>query len=90
VCDDGPGIPDADRAALFEPFTRVDRSRSKKTGGYGLGLAICRGIVEAHGGAISLESREGRGTTFLVHLPGADRVDQPPLVAPTPVPSRTR
>lgn len=90
VRDDGPGIPDADRATLFEPFTRVDRSRSKKTGGYGLGLAICRGIVEAHGGAISLESREGRGTTFLVRLPGADRVDQPPLVAPTPEPSRTR
>lgn len=71
VRDDGPGIPEADRATLFEPFTRVDRSRSKKTGGYGLGLAICRGIVEAHGGAIWLERREGRGATFLVRLPGA-------------------
>ncbi|HMM36857.1 MAG TPA: ATP-binding protein, partial [Thermoanaerobaculia bacterium] len=70
VRDDGPGIPEADRATVFEPFTRVDRSRSKKTGGYGLGLAICRGIVEAHGGTISLEGREGRGTTFVVRLPG--------------------
>lgn len=69
--DDGPGIPEADQATLFEPFTRVDRSRSKKTGGYGLGLAICKGIVEAHGGTIALEPREGRGTTFVVRLPGA-------------------
>src|SRR5262249_38731348 len=42
VKDDGPGIPEADRASLFEPFFRVDRSRSKKTGGYGLGLSICK------------------------------------------------
>ncbi len=71
VRDDGPGIPEADRATLFEPFTRVDRSRSKKTGGYGLGLAICKGIVEAHGGQIALEPREGRGATFAVRLPAA-------------------
>src|SRR6185436_19750460 len=50
VTDDGPGIPEADLASLFEPFFRVDRSRSKKSGGYGLGLSICKRIMEAHGG----------------------------------------
>jgi signal transduction histidine kinase len=71
VRDDGPGIPEADRAALFEPFFRVDRSRSKKTGGYGLGLSICKRIMEAHGGDISLESGKGRGVTFVLRFPAA-------------------
>jgi len=53
VADDGPGIPEADLANLFEPFFRVDRSRSKKSGGYGLGLSICKRILEAHGGTIT-------------------------------------
>lgn len=69
VRDDGPGIPEADRASLFEPFFRVDRSRSKKTGGYGIGLSICKRIVEAHGGTIALEESPGRGATFAVRLP---------------------
>jgi signal transduction histidine kinase len=71
VRDDGPGIPEADRASLFEPFFRVDRSRSKKTGGYGLGLSICRRIMEAHGGSIGVEGRERRGTTFVLRFPAA-------------------
>lgn len=71
VRDDGPGLPEADRATLFKPFTRVDRSRSKKTGGYGLGLAFCKRIVEAFGGDIALEPPEGRGATFVVRLPAA-------------------
>jgi signal transduction histidine kinase len=41
ITDDGPGIPERDRDSLFEPFFRADRSRSRKTGGYGLGLSIC-------------------------------------------------
>jgi signal transduction histidine kinase len=49
VRDDGPGIPEQDLASLFEPFFRVDRSRSRKTGGHGLGLSICKRVVEAHG-----------------------------------------
>ncbi len=69
VSDDGPGISAADQPALFEPFFRVDRSRSRKTGGYGLGLSICKRIVEAHGGTISVESAGGRGTTFLLRFP---------------------
>ncbi|MEO8502398.1 MAG: HAMP domain-containing sensor histidine kinase [Acidobacteriota bacterium] len=69
VCDDGPGIPPDDLPGLFEPFFRVDRSRSKKTGGYGLGLSICKRIVEAHGGTITVEARTPRGTCFTVTLP---------------------
>jgi signal transduction histidine kinase len=69
VSDDGPGIPDGDIGNLFEPFFRVDRSRSKKTGGYGLGLSICKRIVEAHGGTIAVENNPTRGASFIVSLP---------------------
>jgi len=69
VTDDGPGIPAADVSNLFEPFFRVDRSRSKKTGGYGLGLSICKRIVEAHGGSIAVENNAGRGASFIVSIP---------------------
>jgi signal transduction histidine kinase len=69
VTDDGPGIPESDVANLFEPFFRVDRSRSKKTGGYGLGLSISKRIVEAHGGTIGVENRAPRGASFVVTLP---------------------
>lgn len=69
VTDDGPGIPEADLASLFEPFFRVDRSRSKKRGGYGLGLSICKRILEAHGGSITVRNNPGRGATFTLTLP---------------------
>lgn len=69
VSDDGPGIPESDLDNIFEPFFRVDRSRSKSTGGYGLGLSICKRIMEAHGGAITVERNPGRGTIFLLILP---------------------
>ena len=69
VMDDGPGIPESDRESLFEPFVRLEPSRSKKTGGYGLGLSICKRIVEAHGGTIAVESRSGRGATFVLSFP---------------------
>jgi signal transduction histidine kinase len=68
VSDDGPGIPESDVESIFEPFFRVDRSRSKSTGGYGLGLSICKRIMEAHGGTITVERNAGRGTTFLLKL----------------------
>jgi signal transduction histidine kinase len=71
VTDDGPGIPDRDMPSLFEPFFRVDRSRSKKTGGYGLGLSISKRIVEAHGGTIAAENNATRGASFIVVLPKA-------------------
>ncbi len=59
MSDDGPGIPESDRASLFEPFFRVDRSRARSTGGYGLGLSIAKRIVEAHSGLIAAENNPG-------------------------------
>jgi signal transduction histidine kinase len=69
VRDDGPGIPQADLPNLFEPFYRVDRSRSRKTGGYGLGLSICKRIMEAHGGSIVVTNNPGRGACFVLTFP---------------------
>jgi signal transduction histidine kinase len=66
VSDDGLGIPESDTQDVFEPFFRADRSRSKKTGGYGLGLSICKRIMEAHGGQIAAEHGSGRGTTIVL------------------------
>lgn len=71
VADDGPGIPVGDLPHIFDRFYRADKSRSASGGRYGLGLAICRGLVEAGRGTISVESRSGRGTTFTVGFPAA-------------------
>jgi signal transduction histidine kinase len=70
VSDTGPGIPAADLEHIFERFHRLDQSRSRDSGGAGLGLAIARAIVEAHGGQIRAESSPGHGATFRVELPG--------------------
>jgi signal transduction histidine kinase len=69
VRDDGQGIPEAQVARIFEPFFRVDPSRSKKTGGYGLGLSIAKRITEAHGGAITAENNAERGACFTLTFP---------------------
>ena len=69
VADDGAGIPSEDTERVFEPFFRVDRSRSKESGGYGLGLSICKRVLEAHGGSIALEGGNGRGATFVLRFP---------------------
>ncbi len=69
VRDDGPGIPEAELPNLFEPFYRIDRSRSRKTGGYGLGLSICKRIMEAHGGSVAVSNNSGRGACFSLIFP---------------------
>ncbi len=69
VRDAGQGIPIEDIPHVFEPFYRVDKSRSKHTGGYGLGLSICKVIMEAHKGGITLASEPGQGTTVELLLP---------------------
>ena len=68
VGDDGPGVPADARERIFDRFTRLDDSRSRETGGAGLGLAIAREIVERHGGSISLVDN-GPGARFEVRLP---------------------
>ena len=67
--DEGPGIPEADLERVFEPFVRLEASRSRDTGGSGLGLAIARSIVRGHGGDIALENRAQGGLRATVTLP---------------------
>lgn len=69
VSDTGIGIPAEDMPHIFDRFFRVDKARSRYTGGTGLGLSIAHGIVLMHNGSIRVDSKEGRGTTFFVHLP---------------------
>jgi two-component system OmpR family sensor kinase len=69
VQDQGIGIDPSDLARLFTPFFRTDRSRARGTGGVGLGLALVKRIVEAHGGTVEVESLAGQGTTFRLRLP---------------------
>ncbi|MBI3083973.1 MAG: HAMP domain-containing protein [Candidatus Omnitrophica bacterium] len=71
VADTGIGIEAHDLPRIFDRFYRVDQSRSRAEGGYGLGLAICKWIAEAHGGSIHVESSPGKGSTFSVRLPVA-------------------
>jgi signal transduction histidine kinase len=71
VRDRGIGIDAEDLPRLFTPFFRTDRSRTRGTGGVGLGLALAKRIAEAHGGAIAADSRPGEGTVIRVTLPAA-------------------
>ena len=69
VEDTGIGIPEHEHQRIFEAFTQVDGSTSRKYGGTGLGLSICRNVSEAMGGCISVSSSEGHGATFVLRLP---------------------
>lgn len=73
VRDTGPGIPEEQLGQLFVPFERLNAER-RGVKGVGLGLALSRGLLEAMGGTITVESVEGQGSTFWVELPGAKRV----------------
>jgi two-component system sensor histidine kinase VicK len=69
VADQGIGIPQEEQPRLFQRFYRVDSGLRRKTQGAGLGLYLCRSIIEAHGGRIWLRSEPGRGTTVFFTLP---------------------
>ncbi|PIK91652.1 histidine kinase [Synechococcus sp. 65AY6Li] len=87
VRDTGIGIPKDAQTKLFQPFTQVDASTTRKYGGTGLGLAICKQLTELMGGRIFLESEEGRGSTFSLELtlerqPYARQISQQPARIP--------
>jgi signal transduction histidine kinase len=67
--DDGPGIPPDRLEEVFEPFVRLETSRSEETGGVGLGLSTARTIARAHGGDVTLSNRPGGGLTATLRLP---------------------
>ncbi|MBA3549235.1 MAG: ATP-binding protein, partial [Nannocystis sp.] len=73
VEDEGPGIAPAERAQIFDPFTRLDAARARDHGGVGLGLYLCRQIAQAHGGTIAAEDRPdgARGARLALRLPAA-------------------
>ena len=71
-CDTGVGIPEESISHIFERFYRVDKARSRKSGGSGLGLSIVRSMVERNGGEIFVESEIGKGSTFTLRFPAFD------------------
>ncbi|MDR1388298.1 MAG: HAMP domain-containing histidine kinase [Propionibacteriaceae bacterium] len=82
VADFGIGIDPRDQVRIFERFYRSDRARSRRTGGTGLGLAIVKNVALGHGGTVSVRSRPGVGSTFIVTLPLATAEPDRPVAAP--------
>ena len=70
IKDTGIGIPEEDLEKVVDRFYQVDKSRSKESGGIGLGLSICNEIVKLHGGRIEIKSKVGEGTIISVYLKG--------------------
>jgi two-component system, OmpR family, sensor kinase len=97
VADEGPGMPTEDAGRVFERFWRSDPSRTRTSGGAGLGLAIVAAIANAHGGRAEVQSAPGTGSTFRVHLPRtvptsalayqAESFDTPPIAGEPAGPS---
>ena len=77
VSDTGIGIPEDSREHVFERFYRVDKARSRRAGGAGLGLAIVHDIVQRNGGTIEVAEAEGGGTEFTVTFPSFDTQEEP-------------
>ena len=69
IADNGVGICEDKLKAIFEPFLQLDSSTTRDFEGVGLGLALVKKVVDMHRGSISIESREGEGTTVTVHIP---------------------
>ena len=69
VIDSGPGIAEEDQAKLFQPFSQVDASLTRKVGGSGLGLSICHHLIQMHSGQIGVQSALGKGSTFYFSIP---------------------
>lgn len=90
VEDSGPGIPADRQEAVFEPFTQVEQGATRRHGGAGLGLAICRDIVGLMGGRIGLRSVEGRGSTFWVEIPLETAPEAGPAAEPPRLPPPRR
>ncbi|MHA6624073.1 ATP-binding protein [Pseudonocardia sichuanensis] len=84
VSDDGPGVPPADRARVFERFVRLDDARARADGGSGLGLAIVAEVVAAHGGRVEVTDAPGGGALFRVRLPVAAAPEPQPDEPPAP------
>jgi heavy metal sensor kinase len=82
VRDSGPGIPEEHLVRVFDRFYRVDGSRSREGGGVGLGLAIAKWAIEAHGGRIVVSSPPGGGATFRIELPAARAAEPVPIAGP--------
>lgn len=82
VSDDGPGVPQADRARVFERFVRLDDARARADGGSGLGLAIVAEVVAAHGGGVEVTDGPDGGALFRVRIPAAAAPDAQPEEAP--------
>jgi two-component system sensor histidine kinase ResE len=88
VADDGPGIPKDQRDHVFDRFTRGDVGLTQRVGGTGLGLAIAKSLIELHGGAIGVTSKEGEGATFRIVLPALS--DREPLEEPAAAAAQSR
>jgi two-component system sensor histidine kinase KdpD len=75
VLDRGPGLPPGEEERVFERFYRAPELRESALPGVGIGLSVCRGLVEAHGGTLTARNREGGGAVFTATLPGSVKDD---------------
>ncbi|MFN2285755.1 MAG: sensor histidine kinase, partial [Anaerolineae bacterium] len=80
VADSGPGIPPEALPRIFDRFYRVDKARSRKLGGAGLGLSLVKDVVEAYKGRVEVQSAVGQGSRFTLHLPVGLRVTSPDVM----------